>query len=204
METNRTARFEALAFILFWVLVAQGLALGTYLLLVTGESPLFTLPIFKNPISELGVFALTFIFSISALAFLILPADLTYEKTKDEKEKALALLTMLALPWLDLLFGLVSDNSFSLQNAIGKTAVLWYCGGLLAYMSGIVFLGQNQKKTRSPLLLAIPFLILSTFIYQNIWAYGWFTNQLDLLVWHGSLFLYTYSVFKNLRNTQQD
>lgn len=195
-------RFAVGADIVFWLMVGQGLSLVAFIFLFAYDSPLLAGLIAANPLATVFVSIISFVFFIAGLAFVILPADLIYERTSDEKEKFFALLPMLLVPWLNFVFDFFFTPGFAFFPSLGKTAVIWFIGGLLAYCVGLFALEKLKlqvKEIPAIALVAVAFVLLAGYAYQNLFAYNWLSGSAQLLFWHTSLFIYAFSVFRSLK-----
>ena len=190
---NKLSKINSL---FFGLLIFQSLVLIVYLTILTFNSPYLQLLDQYSFILKLINFLLRFVFFCTALAFLILPADLIYEKGESEWLKFKDLVPMLLIPWLDSIYTYFTNPNFSFLLAVKKTAILWYVGGLLAYAAGFIIYGQIEKKQTlskiilKTLVLFTPFILMSAYIYQNIWAYGWLHSKTEIISWHIALILY--------------
>lgn len=205
---------RTLTSIFFWLLVVQGIIFIFYIVfssLFFPETLLSTTylaqiqALLGENLAGIFLFAISFIFLITGLAFVILPADLIYEKVKDEMEKFISLASMLFLPWLDFAFNLIANPDFLLSTAILKTAVLMYVGGIIPYLLGIAFILGGIKIGKlnglATLILIIAIAIpLIWFAYAHIFCTSCFNSTIGIVSWHVSLLIYSYSVFSNLRH----
>jgi len=184
----------------FWLLVIENIILVGCIAYFSIRSPFFTYLQSWGIITNILLFILVFAFVISALAFLILPADLVLEKEKNELLKFKKLLPMLLWPLLYATFYYLTSSNYSFILDLKATSSLWYVGGVLSFVVGLLMMEKTIKnKIITLFTFGIILLCLAGFVYQNIWSQNWFTNWQGLAGWHISLLFYTMSVIQALK-----